>query len=278
MKPTNTLNEQDSELLRRTVTAQLSDDEHALFIRACQRSGLDPFARQIYFIRESNRLLIEATIDGMRLAAERTGSYAGQIGPHWCGPDGKWKRIWTEAEPPTGARVGILRKEFAKPIWGKALFAEFDQQTEFWQRMPANQIAKCAEALAFRKAFPNQFSGLYTPEELPGKPILVSSEPARRAPSVAAGLPDRGDAPRSIPPALQPFVAAGFGDRSNVQAAFGFLQGELAAAHGDAGTRMFREIYMRLPRIFKTREECRAATLGCWLEMWEAAIQRQEAA
>jgi len=272
------LTDQDAALLRRTVTAQLSDDEHALFIRACSRSGLDPFARQIYFIREAGKLVIEATIDGMRLAAERTGNYAGQLGPDWCGPDGIWKDVWTGTQPPHAARIGILRKEFSEPIWGKCLFSELDQGSEFWQRMPANQLAKCAEAAGFRKAFPNQFSGLYTPEELPGGPMLVSSDSSRRGPCAAA-VPDRGMVPPTVPPALQPFIAAGFGDRRNVQAAFGFLQGELVAAHGEAGTRKFREIYLRLPRIFRTKEECRAATVACWLEMWNAVgHQKQEAA
>ena len=278
MRKTSILTERDAALLRRTVTAQLSDDEHELFIKACHRSGLDPFARQIYFIREAGKLVIEATIDGMRLAAERTGNYAGQLGPDWCGPDGRWKDVWTGTQPPHAARVGILRKEFSEPIWGKCLFSELDQGSDFWQRMPANQLAKCAEAAGFRKAFPNQFSGLYCSEELPGKPMLVSSEPARRGPCTAV-IPDRGTVPPNVPPALQPFIAAGFGDRRNVQACFGFMQGELEHAHGEAGTRMFRDIYLRLPRIFKTKEACQRATLDCWLEMWEAiGAEKKEAA
>ena len=270
------LSNSDTALLRRTVTAQLSDDEHELFIKACQRSSLDPFARQIYFIRDRGKFTIEATIDGMRLAAERTGNYAGQLGPDWCGPDGIWKDVWTGTQPPHAARVGILRKEFSEPIWGKCLFSELDQGGEFWQRMPANQLAKCAEAAGFRKAFPNQFSGLYTSEELSGGPKLVSSDSSRRGPC-AATVPDRGMVPPTVPPALQPFIAA-IGDRRNVQAAFGFLQGELVAAHGEARTQMFRQIYLTLPRIFKTKEACAAATLACWLEMWNAIGAREKAA
>jgi phage recombination protein Bet len=169
-------------LLRNTLTEPLSETEHQLFILACDRSGLDPFARQIYWMKREGRLVIEASIDGFRLAAERTGEYAGQVGPHWCGPDGKWLSIWTSGVP-TAARVGVLRKDFRKPVWGKAVFAEYDQGGRFWRQMPTNQIAKCAEALAFRKAFPAKFSGLYTPEEMSNSgssaaaPQLVPSEP-----------------------------------------------------------------------------------------------------
>lgn len=128
--------DQDS-LLRRTITKNLSDDEHALFVQTCERSGLDPFARHIYPIKrqqwnhDSRRMeptyAAEATIDGLRLTAERTQRYGGQLGPDWCGKDGVWKDIWTSDEPPCGARVGIIRSDFDQPVWGKALYSEFVQ-------------------------------------------------------------------------------------------------------------------------------------------------------
>jgi hypothetical protein len=84
-----------------------------------------------------------------------------------------------------------------------------------------------------------------------------------------------------VPLPLQPFVVnGGVGSRRNVQAAFGFLQGELIAALGpEQGTATFRHIYLTLPRIFKTKEACSRATLNCWLEMWAAIpVQQKEAA
>jgi hypothetical protein len=89
--PFDTLTQEQAALIRRTVTAHLSDDEHALFIEAAQRSGLDPFARHIYPLRKEGQFTIQCTIDGLRLSAERTGSYRGQLGPEWCGEDGVWR-------------------------------------------------------------------------------------------------------------------------------------------------------------------------------------------
>lgn len=263
MKPKTSLLPQDAALLRRTVTAQLSDDEHELFIRACQRSGLDPFSRHLYFTR--NPFRIEATIDGFRFMAEQTAQYAGQVGPHWCGPDGAWKSVWTGTEPPHAARVGILRKDFRKPIWGKALFSEYDQGGEFWRQMPANQLAKCAEALGLRKAFPQQLAGLYTNDELRSAAASSDVRPSRLSVETQPGT--RGAVllqDRPVPLPLQEFLK----DQRGIEAGYAFIAGELEHKLGDAGRKLFRDVWAQHRGVFKTREEARAATIRCWLEMW----------
>lgn len=299
--PFDVLSPEQARLIRRTITAHLSDDEHELFLEAAQRSGLDPFARHIYPLRKTvydgtrkeSKLTIEATIDGLRLSAERTGKYTGQLGPEWCGPDGVWRDIWTCEEPPVAARVGILRSDFAEPVWGKAVYSEFVQlergmPTQFWANMPSNQIAKCAEALAFRKAFPREFSGLYTPEEMAqadsisGRFAGRSSDSPARRPASSADNPDQGDFPAVVPLPLQPFFDAGLSDRRNLQAAYQFVQRELDHAPGD-GTGTFRAIYARHlgHGLFATRAKCEAANRACLIELWcavEVAQQRKEAA
>ena len=63
--------------------------ELAVFLHFCQRTGLDPFARQIYMIARGGKYTIQASIDGLRLVADRSGNYGGQD-TQWCGEDGKW--------------------------------------------------------------------------------------------------------------------------------------------------------------------------------------------
>ncbi|MGY1548388.1 recombinase RecT [Streptomyces sp. MN6] len=140
-----------------------------LLYETAKRTGLSPFARQIYLTeRDNGRLAVETTIDGLRAIAENHGMYAGQVGPHWCGPNGKWLDVWVSSKPPTGARVGILRKDCNVPIWGVALWSEYagDNPPAFYKRMPSHMLAKVAEALGLRRAFPQDLGGLYTNDEI----------------------------------------------------------------------------------------------------------------
>lgn len=199
------------ELLKRTVCIGASDDEFELFTGICQRTGLDPFARQIYAIKRYNGQLrrevmsTQTSIDGFRLIAERTGKYEGQTPVYWCGPDGAWRDIWLSKINPAAAKVGVYKTGCREPIYAVARFDSYAQVTKeqkltmMWAKMPEVMIAKCAEALALRKAFPQELSGLYTGDELPPAQKKPIEQPKRK------GDPARAESDDAIEAELMGF-------------------------------------------------------------------------
>jgi phage recombination protein Bet len=161
-----------------------SEAEAAVLLELARLRHLNPITRQIHFVKRPQKQrdgtwrevwAAQVGIDGFRAIGERTGLYDGQDEPEFeYGPDGKVPKV---------CRVRVYRKDWTRPVVGVAHYAEYVQTTKdgrpnvMWASKPHIMLAKCAEALAMRKAFPEDTSGLYVPEEMPPEEKEINSAP-----------------------------------------------------------------------------------------------------
>lgn len=220
-----TYNAEQLALLKNTIAAGTTDLEFDLFINVARRHGLDPFTRQIYAIPrgqgERRQLTIQTSIDGFRLLAQRSGKLRGIRGPWWCGTDGVWREVWLENAAPEAAKVEVIHADYPDPVSAVARWGAFVQTTangapnSMWSRMGDHMLAKCAEALALRRAFPAELSGIYTDDEMgqasndspatieaPREQRQEPQPPTPRAPQ-RAPAPPRAALPAANVPAAQ---------------------------------------------------------------------------
>lgn len=201
-------------LIKETLTANLTDAEFELFAQVCYRTGLDPFTRQIYAIKRRQRqngqwverMTIQTGIDGYRVTAERTGEYVGGDAPKY-GAACKCKDDKLGAHP-VWAEVTVRRMK-GEHIFTTAERADFHEYAVLtydghpqglWAKMPRRMLAKCAEALALRRAFPSLLHGVYTAEEMEqANTATVETVRVVEAPAINAPA----ETPQSDPHAIE---------------------------------------------------------------------------
>lgn len=151
------------DLIKKTVAVGATNDELQLFLYTAKRTGLDPLAKQIHFVKRAGRMTIQTGIDGYRAVAERSGRLAGISDATFDSEDGPHPKKATVAVRKLVGPEKIV--EFvASARWNE--YKPSGPQAFMWDKMPYLMLGKCAEALALRKAFPQDLSGLYTDEEM----------------------------------------------------------------------------------------------------------------
>lgn len=162
----------------------------AVFVHVCKRTKLDPFTRQIYLIERFGQggpsHTIQTGIDGYRVIRDRVVEERG-LGPvsyedtEWCDANGKWSPVWLDdTKQPVAARVAIIVAGARYPAvahWREyAATKSNGDLTKMWKTRGAGQLAKCSEALALRKGFPNDLAGLYIEEEMDKANVQAQEE------------------------------------------------------------------------------------------------------
>lgn len=162
-------NSEQRKMIREMYAPGANESEFGALIAIAEARGLNPLLKQVYFVKrwDSNKRAetwaVQGSIDGLRAIAQRTGLYDGQDEPEFEYEAGGAIRL---------ARVKVYRKDWARPAVGVARWSEYAQTkkdgglTSFWLTKGHVMLAKCAEALGLRKAFPEDMGGIYVPEEL----------------------------------------------------------------------------------------------------------------
>jgi phage recombination protein Bet len=166
------------ELLRNTLCKGISPEQFEIFVQVCKRTGLDPFRNQIYAVPRAGKMTIQTGIDGFRLVAERTGKYSPGREPVFTYKDENMKQVHSATSYIKKQTAdGSWHEVAATAFWDEYVQAYNGKPSQFWAKMPHVMISKCAEALALRKAFPADFSGIYSTEEMQQAEAEVVSIP-----------------------------------------------------------------------------------------------------
>jgi len=196
----NGYSDEEKEIIKQTVAfnIKLSDAEWKLFGYICKKADLNPFLKQIYVVKKSIggvlKMVVMIGIDGYRSIAERTGRFGGvseytfdkgltqyeMIEKYGKEKDNVDKREADEKRDrfsppniiPRTATCSVykvvhnVKIETTATVRWSEYYPTNKNNRFMWNKMPFNQLGKCAEAKAHRKAFPGLFGELYIPEEL----------------------------------------------------------------------------------------------------------------
>ena len=156
------ISEEQKDLVKRTIAPDATDAELQLFFFDCTRRGVHPLDKLIHFTKRNGKYTPITSIDMFRMRAGETGLHAGTQDAVYKGEP---RKEGFEAQVTVYKMVNGEKCDFtATARWGEYFPGE--SVGFMWKKMPHLMLAKCAEALALRKAFPAQLHGLYTPEEM----------------------------------------------------------------------------------------------------------------
>jgi phage recombination protein Bet len=193
----------------------------AVFMHVCQRTGLDPFSRQIYMInrrtRENGQFVTKQTIqvgiDGFRVIRDRVAARLGVSVEYedtiWYDADGSEHRVWLWDHAPAACNVTVVKDGKRFPgVVRTASYAAVNKDgdmTAQWKTQPDHMIEKCAEAFALRRAFPHDLGGVQLDDEMP----QPEHAPAQNGRVTAAEITSRRDQrPPNASPAGEPLSSA----------------------------------------------------------------------
>lgn len=185
--------EQAISVLTNSLYPGAKPESVGMVLAYCMAAGLDPMDKPVHIVpmpvstgRKDNdgwdimetRDVVMQGVGLHRTKAARTGQYAGQDEPIY-GPDKTDTLDGVSITYPEWCKVTVYRLVDGKHVGWTALerwtenYATKSRKSSapnaMWKKRPYGQLAKCAEAQALRKAFPDAIGAEPTAEEMEGK-------------------------------------------------------------------------------------------------------------
>jgi hypothetical protein len=189
----NTTNEIDQHIwsaLKNSLYTGAKDESIKMVLDYCKAAKLDPMQKPVHIVpmnvknsltgRYEYKDVVMPGVGLYRIQAARSNQYAGVSEPEF-GEDvtcnlgvvdityPKWCKV-TVKKLVNNTIVEFTAKEYWLENYATASKESIAPNT-MWKKRPYGQIAKCAEAQALRKAFPEIISQHVTAEEMEGKDI-----------------------------------------------------------------------------------------------------------
>lgn len=166
-------------LIKKYICPVATDQEIYMFFQLCKVQNLNPFLREAYLIKYGTE---KATIVvGKETFTKRADSLPMNDGfsagiiviANDKQVTYREGALIVAGETLLGGWATAYRKDRSHPIRAEVSMSEYvrynkeGKPTKAWLEMPATMIRKVALVQALREAYPSEFGGMYTPEEMP---------------------------------------------------------------------------------------------------------------
>lgn len=161
-----------------------TDQEVVMFIKLCQGQGLNPFLREAYLIKYSDKSPATTVVgkDAFTRRAAEIEDCKGWKAGVCCVNKKSGEYVEREGTIvlPTEELVGgwceVKLSRWDEPFKQTAMLSEYHQHNSMWNSKTATMIRKVAIVQALREAFPAQFQGMYDQSEMPVNGTLPETE------------------------------------------------------------------------------------------------------
>lgn len=173
--------------------SKVTDQEVMMFIQMCKYQNLNPFLREAYLIKFGNApaTMVTGKDTFVKRAAKSKlciGYEAGVIVQKENGEvEYRKGALVLSNETLVGGWAKVYRKDWKVPLENTVSLEEYQRYNgkgelmSNWQKMPATMIRKVALVQALREAIPEEFGGLYSPEEMPIDDSVLDETPVEVA-------------------------------------------------------------------------------------------------